>query len=1024
MRISKDKSLNRGSALLIVLGFLTFVTISAVAFAIYMRVERQATSNYRHSIESRHLLETALFRAMDEIDGELRVAGESRFPDWPGRVRISPAILDGNTAENDYANEQEARLLSFEALSFLPASIVNGVRANAVFAPNIPNSPTDEEKMAGAKWRPLSMPIQNNISAETGIATNSIGKSIVGRYAYLCVNLSDMLDVNNSAVSARSIENYVSIAHLFENASKFNTQRSNDVSYATLQDFYNCMGVREQSEYFASGMSDSPYLSFLRNNNGNEAFSQADYHVLTTDALAKSEPHRTTAFNLKNSPLQNMSFPYINLTDDFRNALKLAFPEGGTRNAVEGGSHYMFEDLLQGSQAAGQGAFATMLADYITGGNAHQTRLDVPSCKLAPMISGIAILPQRSLLAPKMYTKEDKASGDPVTKEEIFAQLIGGFLPGDGDAAVSTAIDNLKATSSIQVQICWPFRNVSAERYGSFTVEVEGWLHVEKTHAELNAGSTSLQKFPPIKFTGESQNVQLQSLGPNSTPDECFQNVGITLRFDTPTPAQFTHKIGSRPIGGGDPSMEANWHKDGFSTAIIVFVRIKNDRGIFVDSVPQYYPLPLRQNSGLPELTEFENTPKLFFQTKTEPVLSANNTGIPLEFEWSGLEVPDPRFNYRPSNWIISEGFGITKSRNWFLGEDGRDSDIFMSVAGVGENTLRSPGELGFIIRPFFLERNRGRTIDFRAARLLIGKDKFDLNNDDSASFFRTVRLYDHGGEDPHKEKHDPVYEHFYAASDDDDGTFLGSSRTRVNPLSKNDIILEAAIDRVPYDYWFAVTNATKTSTTPDYINKDWPEKFVETWVNAITNLVAEKEVGRRINDYTSIRSIYPELRKIGTTITDRKGWRGPPSTPGQLSSFIFDVDVGTPLSEVDRKMLYAFSLDSFSDRQQLFLYIVQAEATSSTSADVRSLAGGKAIALVWRDPYPRGSEIAVTGNLNYTFGDYDKFARMFENDYPYRLGQSPWWKVKNPSATTAGIPSRTRGYHEHQVLFFKQLNN
>jgi hypothetical protein len=66
----------------------------------------------------------------------------------------------------------------------------------------------------------------------------------------------------------------------------------------------------------------------------------------------------------------------------------------------------------------------------------------------------------------------------------------------------------------------------------------------------------------------------------------------------------------------------------------------------------------------------------------------------------------------------------------------------------------------------------------------------------------------------------------------------------------------------------------------------------------------------------------------------------------------------GLELHEIDRKMLYSFSLDSFSDRQQLFLYFIRAEVTMPAfggGSGMQSLAGGRAVALVWRDPYPRG---------------------------------------------------------------------
>nr|HQQ92261.1 hypothetical protein [Kiritimatiellia bacterium] len=108
----------RGSALLIVLGFLSFMVISGVSFAIYMRTERQASSNYRHAVNGRHVLNTALARAMEEVDAELRRTSNQslKFPDWPGRV-LASAIPD---KDDDVQTGSDARVLSLEALSFLP----------------------------------------------------------------------------------------------------------------------------------------------------------------------------------------------------------------------------------------------------------------------------------------------------------------------------------------------------------------------------------------------------------------------------------------------------------------------------------------------------------------------------------------------------------------------------------------------------------------------------------------------------------------------------------------------------------------------------------------------------------------------------------------------------------------------------------------------------------------------------------------------------------------------------------------
>ncbi|MGI6390858.1 MAG: hypothetical protein ACOX7Q_11800 [Kiritimatiellia bacterium] len=126
---SRSPVRHRGSALLIVLGFLSFMVISAVSFAIYMRTERQASSNYRHAVNARHLLNLGLVRAMEEVDSELRLKSNTslKFPDWPGRVLVSAIPA----SDDDVQRDSDARVLSLEALSFLPPFLVNDVRRYA-----------------------------------------------------------------------------------------------------------------------------------------------------------------------------------------------------------------------------------------------------------------------------------------------------------------------------------------------------------------------------------------------------------------------------------------------------------------------------------------------------------------------------------------------------------------------------------------------------------------------------------------------------------------------------------------------------------------------------------------------------------------------------------------------------------------------------------------------------------------------------------------------------------------------------
>ena len=57
----------RGSALLIVLGMIAFMVISAVAFSAYMRSSRLPSSYLRRSSASRLLVKAALAEAIEDV---------------------------------------------------------------------------------------------------------------------------------------------------------------------------------------------------------------------------------------------------------------------------------------------------------------------------------------------------------------------------------------------------------------------------------------------------------------------------------------------------------------------------------------------------------------------------------------------------------------------------------------------------------------------------------------------------------------------------------------------------------------------------------------------------------------------------------------------------------------------------------------------------------------------------------------------------------------------------------------------
>lgn len=974
----------RGSALLIVLGFLSFMMISAVSFAVYMRIERQASSNYRHSTTARHMLNAALYRAIDEIDSELRIPSFStsgdtqcKFPtNWPGRVRAS-AVADGNL------NDRNTRVLSMESLGFIPGIFVNDVRRYANPHRNDPgnNNSDATRNWRGAKWRTF----------------NNIDKDPVGRYAYLCINVSDMLDVNLCRASGRdSNSNRVSISHLFDDDVQRRVFDDNfvntDGKYITLQDFYACLFGRDDQVF------TSPYHDFVDPKNTAAApdfgFNDTDNHLVITGSRALPEP-------------SSASTPPRNLYGIGPDDINAAFIE-------------KLDTALPNVNIAGQvnrEIVTAMLQDYLDTDSVPR-RLDVPSVEMVPMISQLTFVPvggRDTIVASEIVPDSDPP-------QTVNNMQLG--VPGPPYGMVF-------------VEVMWPFKNWQARQPlpdpNSFKVRVHAYVKVVGQAAD--AFNQSGDFMGPLL-----ESAHYYAIAPTDatitfsaaleTPDDRGANINNFYAMGRVELPNFNKKI-QLIDQNGTPSSPFFAENNFVSVSLIVFAQVIDASGNVVDQAPK---LSTTTASAI-AAPEFGFTHKLFFQTDRVQVTSGAMSKI-LTYQWDALETPDPRFNYKASNWVLwqpssvnndNQKPGHNRSTEILLGQDGRDTDIFMSVADTGY--FQSPGELGFIVRPF----------DFS-----IGGTPCDLSDpartpEDAPYMFRTIRIYDHGG-NAVNQRRDNIYDHFNVVNPN--GTLDGA---RVNPLSDITAVLEGAIAKTPFDYWIsarlaklAVTpqsaeyKALQTETYDSYDAIDASKRTRRTlfqkanWRNFVQewrDLMVQDVQPRKISNKTIAESWQTQLRDV-YGLFDTMGWYADTGDTMRIFKSGYAHNAETPLHEIDRKMLYSFSLDSFCDRQQLFLYIIRAEVTSptlfSSVTEARSLAGGRAVALVWRDPYPTGYN---KDNNEWRKSDYD-FDTTRVSPW-YQHNRNAWGSLdeSNTSISDPIAAQRRDSYHAHRILFFKQLD-
>ena len=194
--------MKKGSALLLVLGMLSFMVISAVAFSAFMRYSRLPSSYLRRSSSSRLLVKAALAEAIDIVDAAVAdnphpgVGHKTiRYPRYMGYKPPETAEQTRNQWRNHVftgtnylvSAADTVSTLTLEGLAYLPPALINEVRYYS-------------RHSTAAMW-------------------HSFGYDS-GRFAFCAVDVSDHIDVNKVAADigrGSAPGNRFSLAYVFEN---------------------------------------------------------------------------------------------------------------------------------------------------------------------------------------------------------------------------------------------------------------------------------------------------------------------------------------------------------------------------------------------------------------------------------------------------------------------------------------------------------------------------------------------------------------------------------------------------------------------------------------------------------------------------------------------------------------------------------------------------------------------------------------------------------------------------------------
>ena len=165
----------RGAALLVVIGLISLLLISTMAFSVMMSIERNAAANFRHSVQARQMLYAGLAQAIADIDIDFELNHDPFYPAWTNASYTSYGraitkyqdVFQSIDSSYSGTNACYARVLSAAAMPYIPKSLYQAaLSASPEYKPFMANGTT------------------------------------LGRYAYVVANVSGLLDINLASTTA------------------------------------------------------------------------------------------------------------------------------------------------------------------------------------------------------------------------------------------------------------------------------------------------------------------------------------------------------------------------------------------------------------------------------------------------------------------------------------------------------------------------------------------------------------------------------------------------------------------------------------------------------------------------------------------------------------------------------------------------------------------------------------------------------------------------------------------------------
>ena len=1008
-----EKWCKRGSALLVVLGMLAFMVVSATAFSIYMRQNRMPSSFLRQRSAASMLVKAALAEAMHEIDvaigkdpypneyvkasNGLRFNVQSRdekrsdeteiYNTWRNRVYIGTRSLSGS--EDDGIDEKNTvSVLNLEGLAYLPPPLVNTVRYWA-------------RRSESARWQTLDFDS--------------------GRYAFTAVNVSDYLDINRLVADRMrdsSPSNRITLAYRFGN----NTSRmqafdtainafKTDTDYGrlvSLADYNMAMGDKSgKVKSPKKGSLDyvSPFMSYITGN------AAAGFYDNVTEADAAEQTFVTDSW-----------YPYVATSPD--NTLdasgnnasgkKVIFLSDETGFFFTGKSGQAIAGNLKELQMMGKAdspferiqrhfnynlITLASLYDYLDcedGDVGIPVSLCMPTTERAPMMTGIQLeakdfkLKFKHVVGTAQETENQRITPhqwvfDGLEGSAVFTGsavypfkccsglgtppsftvqvLVKGFLtPDDADFSKSRLEADFRPTEAEWQQP----NNQDLGGLGYFTMYGEQSKTPQAKITDKNQtliDITGLTMVPRVKADGSTQVYACQVVEEKDEDGNWVQTKDSPIDYPDGMPRPLSYQGADGKIALVSKSQNSG---QSFKMVFLTWVRIKGPDGI-VDLVPATYDDDNRMNNVTLDSAASGNSSTfcgadypvipvqgaagMLVLSKTK--FGENGGDVASEAAGGGLSIycNDPRYNFAPEDWYTIPGGGGVQASDW------------LNRVEIGIPAQKNTDIFQFV-------SNRGYLQSVGELQFLPYVQEI-LSNPSSDSNPWTGREYLNAGKYNGKTT---SYADRTGPADLANKKYMWQTYWAFDPTYKSGVLNDSVCDKTRNIYKMGIVDTRGGVSIPPYTASD--ELFLAGLADTPFDwAVADTENGYKSDKIKELtfnennseaKMTEKQLKDIADYLRSQfckpayysatdKDWEYSEFPGWGKAKFCDTLGEADGIHDVDRKFLFSYWKNCFANNQQLFLVFVRAEPTMMTgeagSDRTPSQLGARAMALVWRDP-------------------------------------------------------------------------